>query len=190
MLQSTRFSYKRALQEGWELEILPRSKVQSRNQNIFNLEYGPPVKVEASTYINPPRGWDSFSNVIESIFVVRRESDLPSHAVNVSPCDTSCNTTIVSPSNFKGWTTAMKPEEWEDVGYGTIYFDSPAAIPILDYTFHKHTIMSNLGVDMRRQVIRHQGHLHILMIHLLFCTVYQVVKLFILHHLVLKVFLI
>ena len=151
MSRPARFSHSRALRHGWTLVTIPRNTANIPQCCPLNLDHGPPVKIESTVYIPPPRGWDSFVNVVESIFVVRHSFDLPSHAINVTPSDTSCNTSIVTPSDNKGWTIALDPEDWEDVGYGTIYFDAVAAIPILDYTFSKHAIMRDLGVDMRRR---------------------------------------
>ena len=139
-----RFTHKQALLDGWQLQTLPLTAAH------LNLETGPPVRIESHCFIAPPRGWDTFQNVIESIFVVRRKCDLPSHAVNVVPSSLSCDTKVVTPSDNHGWAVAMDATHWEEgVGYGTIYWDATAASSILDWTFREHDILPP-GYDLRR----------------------------------------
>ena len=117
----------------------------------LDLLHGIPVKIEAPCWISPPRGWDTVNNCVESIFVVRRPSDLPSHAVIVVEPDSSGDTDVVTPSwdGSRGWKTAMDPNDWDNVGYGTFYWDALAAADIIHHVFRHHSILPP-GTELRR----------------------------------------
>ena len=134
-----RFSHQSACTHGWTLKSYDRQP----NINLpINLKLGPPIKINSpGIFVKPPRGWDSPVNMVESVFNVRKESDLPSHAVIVSNVDNSGKTDVVTPKDTEGWKKAMEPNDWEEFGYGTFYWDATTAKAIIEYVFRNHAII-------------------------------------------------
>jgi hypothetical protein len=140
---SQRFSATDALTKGWDVVT-----VKKTDPYDLNLDAGPPVKLAAAKWLAPPLGWATMDDVVASAYVVRRQEDLPSHAMNVAARGNSSDD-IVTPSEISGWKVATEYSEWDECGYGTFYWTNTAASSILDFSFREHSIMPR-GAKIRR----------------------------------------